>query len=106
MAEPKTEEDGTHMITVTIKLIPEPYFVRWSLKEKHSDAFKPIDVNKEKYKGTSNYLPHPVLLASHLDELEKYCFRIEVRNFIGSYKKTKILGKNDSLFYFKSILLY
>lgn len=91
MAEPKTKEDGTHMITVTIKSIPEPYFVRWSLKEKHSDAFKPIDVNTEKYKGTSNYLPHPVLIASHLDELEKYCFQIEVRNFIGSCKKTKIL---------------
>lgn len=98
MAEPKTKEDGNHLIKVTIKSIPEPYFVQWSLKEKHTDVFKPIDVNTEKFKGTSNYLPHPVLIASHLDELEKYCFQIEVRNFIGSCKKTKILGKTIVVF--------
>lgn len=99
MAEPETKEDGTRLIKVTIKSIPEPYFVQWSLKEKHTDVFKPIDVNAEKFKGTSIYLPHPVLMASHLDELEKYCFQIEVRNFIGSCKMTKMLGKNDSFFF-------
>lgn len=103
MAEPKTKEDGTHLIKVIIKSIPEPYFVQWSLKEKHTNVFKPIDVNAEKFKGTSIYLPHPVLMASHLDNLERYCFQIEVRNFIGSCKMTKMLGKND-IFFFKNYL--
>lgn len=103
MAEPKTKEDGTHLIKVIMKSIPEPYLVQWSLKEKHTNVFKPIDVNAEKFKGTSIYLPHPVLVASHLDNLERYCFQIEVRNFIGSCKMTKMLGKNDIFFFFKII---
>lgn len=91
MEEPEIKEDGTYLIKVTIKSIPEPDFVQWSIKEKNGDEFEPIDVNMENFKGTSNSLPNPVLIIRQLDELEKYCFQIEVRNFIGSCKRTKLL---------------
>lgn len=73
---------------MTINSIPAPDFAQWSMKEKSCDTYIPIDENDEKFKGTSNVLPHPVLVVNNPKiDLENYCIRIEVRNFIGICKK-------------------
>lgn len=83
----KKKEDGSCWFTLTIKSIPAPTFVQWSIKEKSSIKFNQLDTNAVKFKGTSSSLPHPVLVIKHEDMQEKYCFQIEVGNFIGSRKK-------------------
>lgn len=81
------EENGRWWFTVTIQSIPSPCFVQWSMRKQNSDSFKVIDINAEEYKGTSNTLPHPVLVIKQ-SELQTHCFRLEVQNFIGNCEKT------------------
>lgn len=88
MEKCEEKEDGSRWFTVTTKSIPSPCFVQWSMTEKNSNTFKVIDVSVEDYKGTSNSLPHPVLVINHSKQLKTHCFQIEVQNFIGSCKKT------------------
>lgn len=86
MARPE-RKNGRIWFTVTIHSIPAPDFAQWSMKEKSCDTFIPIDENVEEFKGTSNALPHPVLVVNPKTDLDNYCFQIEIRNFIGSCKK-------------------
>lgn len=92
MARPE-KKNGGYWFKVTIQSIPAPDFAQWSFKEKSSENFIPIDENAEEFKGTSNTLPHPVLVVNPKTDLEDFCFHIEVRNFIGSCKKIT-LGKS------------
>lgn len=78
-----------------IKSIPSPCFVQWTVKEKEYDSFKEIDINADDYKGTSISLPYPVLVVKKSEQLQTSCFQIEVRNYIGSCKKS-IRGKRMS----------
>lgn len=57
------------------------------MADKKNNSFEVIDVGVEDYKGTSNSLPHPVLVINHSKQLQTHLFQIEVRNFIGSCKK-------------------
>lgn len=82
------KENGSHYFTVTIKAFPAPCSVQWSKKKNEEGCFTPIDVNTEEYKGTSNSLPHPVLVVNSKKHLEDNCFLIEVSNFVGSTKET------------------
>lgn len=86
LSKEKVEDEinGGQWITVTIKSIPEPCHVQWSVKRKEDDTFAPIDINAEEYEGTTVTLPHPVLFVKQKDQLENNCFRIEVTNFIGN----------------------
>lgn len=84
---PEKKNNGSFWVPVTVQAIPAPNFVRWSIKENTCDAFVPIDENLEEFKGTSNTLPHPVLVVQPSNDLNNYCFQIEVHNFIGSCKK-------------------
>lgn len=86
------DKNGGYCFPVTINAIPAPIFVQWSIKDKNSVSFEAIDVNDEKYSGTSNSLPSPVLVVKQTDELETCFFQIEVQNFIGS-SKSIIPGK-------------
>lgn len=86
MAKPEKKNSG-FWFTVTIQSIPAPNFAQWSIKEKSSETFIPIDENADEFEGTSNTLPHPVLVVNPKTDLTDYCFQIEVRNFIGSCKK-------------------
>lgn len=96
MAKPEKKNSG-FWFTVTIKSIPAPDFAQWSIKEKSSDTFIPIDENAEEFKGTSNTFPHPVLVVNPNIDLENYCFQIEVRNFIGSCKKITPVKKGKEI---------
>lgn len=78
------EDNGGQRITVTIKSIPEPCHVQWSVKRKEDDTFVQIDIYAKEYEGTTVTLPHPVLFVRQKDQLENICFRIEVTNFIGN----------------------
>lgn len=101
MAEPEKKGDS-YWFAVTIRAIPAPSFVQWSVKGKDNDTFEVIDINAEKYKGTSNSLPSPVLVVKEVVELETCCFQIEVQNFIGSCKRV-IPGKKSSLYFLKKL---
>lgn len=48
------------------------------------DRFQPIDVSDEEYKGTTNSLPHPVLVLKQKSQLENNSYQITVKNFVGS----------------------
>lgn len=63
-------------------------------KKKDEDSFKPIDINAEEYKETTVTFPHPLLVLSRRDQLEKYCFQIEVKNCIGKTRH-EISGKGQ-----------
>lgn len=93
------KEDGSRWYKVTTKSIPSPCFVQWTMAEKNNNSFEVIDVSVEDYKGTSNSLPHPVLVINHSKQLQTHLFQIEVRNFIGSCKKI-IPGISLNVFYF------
>lgn len=80
--------------TMTIKSVPVPHFVQWSMKENNSESFQPINVNAAEYNGTSNSFPNPVLVLKHREKLEHYIFVIEVHNRVGE-GKTSVPGKND-----------
>lgn len=77
------EKNGGRRITVTIISLPAPCHIQWSAKTKDDDSFSPIDINAEVYKGTLVSFPHPVLVVTQKDQLEKKCYQIEVTNFIG-----------------------
>lgn len=85
MFEEQIEDNinGGHRITVTIRSLPTPWLIQWSARKKDDNSFKPIDINAREYKGSTVSFPHPVLVLSRRDQLEKYCFQIEVTNFIG-----------------------
>lgn len=72
---------------VRIKSNPAPFFVQWSMKDKKSGSLQQINVNDDKYKGTSYSFPRPMLVVKHKDTLENYSFRIEVENVIGFTEK-------------------
>lgn len=93
------EKNGRFLFKVTTKSIPAPDFAQWSIKEKSSDTFIPINEQVEEFKGTSHTLPHPVLVVNPKTNLENYCFQIEVRNFIGSCKKITPGKKDTSITY-------
>lgn len=101
MAKPEKKNSG-FWFTVTIQSIPSPDFAQWSIKEKSSHTFTPIDENAEEFKGTSNTLPHPVLVVKPKTDLENYSFQIEVRNFIGSCKNITPGKKVNSISYLSS----
>lgn len=90
------QKNGRILFTVKTKSIPAPCFAQWSIKEKSTDTFIPIDEQVEEFKGTSNTLPHPVLVVNPTFDLENYCFQIEVRNFIGSCKKITPFKKDEA----------
>lgn len=86
------DENGGQSITMTIESFPVPFHVQWSAKRKDEDIFTPIDIISDEYKGTTVSFPHPVLFLRQGCQLEKYCFQIEVTNFIGKTVQ-KISGK-------------
>lgn len=92
------KDDGSLWVTVTIQAIPAPYFVRWNKKDKTCKTFVPINQNLEEFKGTSNTLPHPVLVVQPSIDLRNYCFQIEVHNFIGSCCRKILVGKKICYF--------
>lgn len=91
--ENREEKDDSWWFTMSIKSIPSPCNVQWSIKEKNSDSFKIIDTNAEEFRGTSNSLSGPVLVIKQCEKLQTHLFQIEVQNFIGSCEKT-IQGEN------------
>uniref|UniRef100_A0A8W8J3T1 DZIP3-like HEPN domain-containing protein n=1 Tax=Magallana gigas TaxID=29159 RepID=A0A8W8J3T1_MAGGI len=78
--------DGCLVFTALIQSIPAAYHAQWKVKGKDDNTFKPIDVNAKEYKGTSNSLPHPVLVVEQKEEIQKQHFYIQVDNFVGSSK--------------------
>lgn len=87
-------DDGRQWFTMAIKSTPSPCFVQWSAKEKSGDMYRPIDIYAEEYKGTSIILPHPVLVVNRNSLLDNHSFQIEVKNVIGSCRKS-FPGKMD-----------
>lgn len=81
----KTErkEDDSFLFTMTIKAIPEPTNIQWSIKENNDVAFELLNINDDEYKGTTDTFPHPVLVVKS-SKFEKYKFQIEVQNFTGN----------------------
>lgn len=90
---------------MTIKSVPVPHFVKWSIKENNSNTFEPINVNAAEYIGTSNSFPHPVLVVKHLEKLDNCIFEIEVKNRIGKVKKV-ISGNNELIQIIRFINVY
>lgn len=70
--------------TVEITSNPGPCHAQWNIKSKGEETFTPLDVNAEKYQGSTNSLPHPKLAMKGTDQLERNCYQIEVTNFVGS----------------------
>lgn len=68
---------------MTIKAIPEPTSIQWSIKENNDVAFELLNINDDEYKGTTDTFPHPVLVVKS-SKFEKYKFQIEVQNFTGN----------------------
>lgn len=83
MERTERKEDGSYWFTMTIKAIPEPTEIRWSLKENKEKAFELLNINDHDYKGTTDAFPHPVLVVKS-SKFEKYKFQIEVKNFTGN----------------------
>lgn len=82
--------------TVEITSIPSPCHAQWSVKSKGEETFTPLDVNAEEYQGSTNSLPHPVLVVTEKDQLEKN-YQIKVTNFVGSTAQ-EISGKTIAQF--------
>lgn len=91
------KEDGSFQLTMTIKSVPVPHSVKWTIKEKNTDTFEPINVSAAEYIGTSNTFPHPVLVIKQLEKLDNCVFEIEVKNRIGE-KKLEISGNTVLVF--------
>uniref|UniRef100_A0A8W8NYD7 Ig-like domain-containing protein n=2 Tax=Magallana gigas TaxID=29159 RepID=A0A8W8NYD7_MAGGI len=81
------KEDGSLWFTMTIKSVPVPHSVKWSIKENNIDTFEPINASAAEYIGTSNTFPHPVLVIKHIEKLDNCIFEIEVKNRIGEVKR-------------------
>lgn len=78
------EKTGRQQFTLSIQSFPAPCDIKWSVKVNDDDIFTPIDINAEEYKGTTEYLPHPVLVVNQGNQLENYTFKIKVNSFVGS----------------------
>lgn len=89
--------DGSQIFTAIIDSVPAAYRAKWNVKDTDDEAFIPIDVNAEDYKGTSNSLPCPVLVVKQKELSENKYFQIEVHNFVGR-SITQISGKNEITF--------
>lgn len=87
--------DGCLVFTALIQSIPAAFHAQWKVKGKDDDTFKPVDVNAKEYNGTSNSLPHPVLVVKQKEEIQKQHFYIQVDNFVGS-SKTEMSGMKKS----------
>lgn len=83
MERTERKEDGNYCFTMTIKAIPEPTEIRWSLKENKEKAFELLNIHDDDYKGTTDAFPHPVLVVK-FSKFEQYKFQIEVKNFTGN----------------------
>lgn len=88
----ETEYNKCMCFLVKITSIPSPCHAQWYLKPKGDDKFTPLDVNAEEYHGTTNSLPHPKLVVTKKDQLEKNLYQVKVTNFVGSTVKN-IQGK-------------
>lgn len=108
--------DDYQCFTAIIKSTPEAYYAQWKIKGNDADTFTPIDVNSGEYKGTSSSLPCPVLVVNRKELFDKYCFQIEVNNFVGCCIKDLVIsGKNEfdmltslvllSVFYYKLFVI-
>jgi hypothetical protein len=82
----RTENDK-RFFTAVLKSIPTPIHAEWRVKNKGSDEWTPIDVNSEKYRGSTNSLPQPVLVVTTKEEIRCHSVQIVVRNFIGSSER-------------------
>lgn len=89
----RQKSDGRQVFKALIDSIPSAYIAQWKVKGKDDKTYTPVKSNSEEYKGTSNSLPHPVLVLKQRELLEKQCFLIEVDNFVGKSVK-EILCKN------------
>lgn len=83
MEKTERKKDGSYWFTMTIKAIPEPTNIQWSMKENNEKAFELLNINDEEYKGSTDAFPHPVLVVKS-SKYEKYKFQIEVKNFTGN----------------------
>lgn len=80
--ERKENPDSSHCFIAQIQSVPAAYHSQWMVKGKDDDTFKPVDINDEEFKGSSNALPRPILVVKHNQLLEENCFVIEVQNFV------------------------
>lgn len=83
MEECEEGSDGCHIFPVMIKSIPTAYNVQWQVANKQSDTLTPLDENAEEYIGTSNSIPHSVLVVRRKEQLKNNIYQIKVQNFIG-----------------------
>lgn len=84
MEKIEDEKNGGQIISVMIESLPAPCYVQWRIRSKDGGNFTPIDMNAEEFEGTTDSFPRPVLVVRQRNQLEKYCFQIEVTNFIGT----------------------
>lgn len=80
----ENEGSGSQRFRATIKATPSPFSVQWNKKANTEDEFTPINADAEEFRGTTNYLPHPMLVVKDRHLLENNCFQIEVSNFVGN----------------------
>lgn len=83
MERKERKEDGSYWFTMTIKAIPEPTYIQWSIRGYNEESFESLNINNDEYKGTTDAFPHPVLVVKS-SKFEKYKFQIEVKNFTGN----------------------
>lgn len=95
--ERKENPDCSHCFLAQIQSVPAAYHTQWMVQGKGDDTFKPVDINDEEFKGSSNAIPRPILVVKHNQLLKEKCFLIEVQNFVG--KKTHFVA---GMFYFIS----
>lgn len=91
-----TGEIESICFTVEITSIPSPCHAQWNVKSKGEETFTPLDVYAEEYHGSTNSLPHPMLVVTGKDQLEKNIYQIRVTNFVGSTVE-EISGKTSNL---------
>lgn len=84
MERTENKEKGSQKFTATIKSVPTPFEIYWSRKGICDDRFQLIDESDEEYKGTTNSLPHPVLVLNQKHQLENNSYQLTVKNFVGS----------------------
>lgn len=83
MEECEEGSDGCQLFPVTIKSIPTAYNVQWQVANKQNDTLTPLDENAEEYRGTTNSIPHSVLVVRRKEQLKNNTYQIKVQNFIG-----------------------
>lgn len=85
--ESKEKSDGSQIFTVMITSIPAAYNVQWQVSENNSDVFTTLDENAEDYRGTSNSIPHSILVVRRKEILKTNIYQLEVQNLIGGRRK-------------------